>query len=305
MMDLSKLNIRPIDELDYDSIREMDFNSFQRKQYRSIENIKNLCSNSPQACLIAFYQEIPIGYIVSHRLGKVGYLGPLGVVKNYQNRGFGEIIVKTAIKILQKTCQFIGLETYPHWGKNIAFFHNLGFREILPSRLMSKKWPTIEKNDSQPFDQPLLLGSQIKKSHWATLINQIRDWKSKGFPPVCLARDVEYFLNYYPNNILFYINETVEAFIAFQSDFSPHHWGAIQPQDNQIQIFNDLIWGVERLNWSDDIKVQFQTHFEQLTKVLLNLGFQLEQDLSCLLYQKEPININQSVDTLSIRAWWG
>jgi len=65
---------------------------------------------------------------VAHRSGTEGWMGPLAVRTDQQDRGLGRTIVQAGVRWLQdRGARVIGLETMPRTVDNIGFYTALGF----------------------------------------------------------------------------------------------------------------------------------------------------------------------------------
>jgi len=304
-MNKFKINIKNIKKEDYDSIRALDESSFERDVSRSMENIESLCFNHSEGCFIGFLGEKPVGYIISHRFGKIGYIGPMGIEVKYHNRGYGQELIKSSLKVLTQKCKVIGVETFPGWGKNIAFFHRLGFRETFPGRIMTKSTDSDFSKNSSELRSNLVQGSAMDETMQKAALEEISTWGSTDSHGMDLSLDVAYFLKYYPENILFFYETEVKGFLAFHKDYNPFYWGLVKPSTKDISVFQSLLYGAAQLSWSTVMKIHFQTNFSRVTKLLLGFGFHIEQDVSCLLYSSYSGNYFKKMDEIAICSWWG
>jgi len=65
---------------------------------------------------------------IAHRSGLEGWMGPLAVAPDLQDRGVGRTIVEFGVEHLRTLdCRVIGLETMPRTMDNIGFYSQLGF----------------------------------------------------------------------------------------------------------------------------------------------------------------------------------
>lgn len=296
------LMIRPMTSDDDEQVRQLDALSFARTELRSVDNVAALRANNPDGCLLALAHDIPIGYIFTHTFGTVGYLGPLGVSKEFQDRGYGKKMIQQGIQHLSRKCTVIGLETFPIWGKNIGLYHRLGFQTTLPCRMVTKN---IEKPHPVKLANTLL-GTEIPKKQITSILNRIRSWTNSIHQNLDFSNDINYFLSIHPDRILFYLDgENVLGFLAFESHFNPFVWGIIQPLKHDEEILKALIYGVENLNWTTPLSYHYHTHNLRLTDIFLECGYHIHQDVTCMLLKNYEGCYTQTMSSLLIRSWWG
>lgn len=79
-------------------------------------------------CFVMVENEQLIACAFSHTWGKVGWIGPIGVMPRSQLQGYGKQITQKCIEFLQlKGCTTIGLETIPRSYRNLGLYCKLGF----------------------------------------------------------------------------------------------------------------------------------------------------------------------------------
>ena len=82
----------------------------------------------PRGCLIAHEGERLVGTAFSHIWGKVGWVGPIEILPDSQNRGIGKRLLESCEEYLRDGgCQVIGVETMPNVTKNIHFYLTQGY----------------------------------------------------------------------------------------------------------------------------------------------------------------------------------
>lgn len=296
------LTIQPITREDYEQVRQLDALSFGRKSWRAVDNIATLCANHPDGCFLALAQGIPIGYVLTHTFGSVGYLGPLGINPAFQNQGNGKEMIRQAIYHLSQTCTVIGLETFPTVGKNIGLYHRIGFRTTWPVRIVTRSKVVF----TTQLSSPLYLGSDLSPTHLTSILNEIRSWTDLIYPRMDFSKDVTYFLSNYPDRIVFYLDgETILGFLAFEKNFNPFVWGMVQPVKHDEDILKKLIRGVENLNWTTPLSYHYHTHHTRLTDIFLECGYHIQQDVTCMVFKDYEGCYAQPMSSLLIRSWWG
>jgi predicted N-acetyltransferase YhbS len=299
------ITFRPIRTADYQIVRQIDNLSFKKgNSFRSVENIANLALINPEGCLLCLEGHRPVGFVFSRVFGSIGYLGPLGVDPVEQNKGYGKLIVQEGIKYLQtQDCQVIGLETLPEWGKNIALYHKLGFRVTLPARIMEKTIPTKAAGN---LAHSLFLGTDIAKADRNKILQDILDWTPVIYPGLDLSQDIYRFIQEYPERILFSFDQNqVQGFLAFHPEFIRYGWGAVKPSAEDGVHLKKLLNAIEVLGLGPKLAFRFHTHFNRLTDLLFECGYQLTCDTTCMLLDGKSARYHEAKDSLLMRAWVG
>ena len=82
----------------------------------------------PLGCLVAVDENRLIGTAFSHVWGKIGWIGPIEIIPEAQDRGIGKMLLEACEKyIMGKGCEVIGVETMPNMPKNIHFYLTQGY----------------------------------------------------------------------------------------------------------------------------------------------------------------------------------
>ena len=112
---------------------------------RSEKNMTYYIDKEPAGCLMALEDGKPVGSIISHVWGSVGWFGPLEVEPERQARGIGKALVESSINYLkERGCRTIGCETMASSPKNIAFYMKMGFRAKSLSNVMYKRLGPVD-----------------------------------------------------------------------------------------------------------------------------------------------------------------
>ncbi len=296
---------RPILPSDYEIVRRLDNLSFKKGEcYRSVENVTNLAMANPDGCFLAINNCRPVGFIFCRTFGAIGYMGPLGVEPEEQNKGYGKQLVQKGLEYLTaRKCQVIGLETMPEWGKNIGLYHKLGFRATLPSRVMEKLMPgcTVDKIPSS-----LRFGNDFSPDVFSGIIAEIKEWTDLIYPGLDFSKDLQCFLQSYPERILFRVYKgKITGFIAFAPDFNRYGWGAIKPSANDDVHLGELLSGVENANWGEKIMFRFHTRFNRITDILFRYKYNLSSDMTCMLLTGKTGEFENHSKSLHLRPWVG
>lgn len=107
------MQIKRMEEEHLDKIIRIDEATFKRAEPLSIENLSALRFSDPDGCFVIIDANRIVGYNYSKTMGNEGYLGPLGIIPVYQNKGLGKALVLKSIEYLVKNCSVIGLEVLP------------------------------------------------------------------------------------------------------------------------------------------------------------------------------------------------
>lgn len=90
--------------------------------------LKMYLSTCPDGCFLIQDSGTILAAAFSHVFGKTGWIGPIAVRPQAENRGFGKEITEECITYLKnKKCTTIGLETMPRSYRNLGFYTKLGF----------------------------------------------------------------------------------------------------------------------------------------------------------------------------------
>ncbi|MGE5581186.1 MAG: GNAT family N-acetyltransferase [Bacillota bacterium] len=302
------ITFKQITAADYEIVKRLDNASFKKGTlFRSAENIANLALVDPEGCLLCLDGGKPVGFIFCRTHGSIGYIGPLGIDPNVQNKGYGKLTVAAGIDYLQKRkCEVIGLETMPEWGKNIGLYHKQGFRVTLPGRVMEKIMPIPGTDPKLP--EQMRLGSNFSKDKIKTVLAVVKNWTGAIYPGCDFSRDLQHFIEHYPERILFVFDnksQEVAGFLAFHPEFNRYAWGAVKPGGSDRELLLKLLNTVEELNWSPKLTFRFQTRFTRVTDALMECGYQLHSDTTCMVHQNHSGQYNSTSEALLLRPWVG
>jgi GNAT superfamily N-acetyltransferase len=92
----------------------------------AVEDFEFAAKLEPEGCFVLFHDSERVGIATCVSYGRVGWFGNLVVKEAYRRKGAGALLVKSAIKYLQRTgAETIGLYAYPHL---IGFYKRFGFK---------------------------------------------------------------------------------------------------------------------------------------------------------------------------------
>ncbi len=93
----------------------------------------------PEGCFVVERRGKIIGSAFTHVWNKVGWMGPLEVLPDYQNRGVGKALVDRCEDYLrERGCEVIGVETISHLPKNLHFYLSRGYKPTRTTLIVEK-----------------------------------------------------------------------------------------------------------------------------------------------------------------------
>jgi len=113
---------------------------------RSRRIIETYMWKEPRGCLVVLEDGEIIGNAFSHVWGKVGWVGPIEILPNSQNKGIGRMLLAECEAYLaSKECRVIGVETMPHVPKNLHFYFSCGYRTSRLTLISEKPLRIVER----------------------------------------------------------------------------------------------------------------------------------------------------------------
>lgn len=117
----------------YDDDLDMDWTYSSKGE----EYYKNILQDPQAICLVAQQDGKPVGYIagrkkdISYRKSNYCEIENMGVIKDYQRKGIGKMLVTEFIKIAKENgFQKLFVNSYSQNTRAIAFYKSLGLKEI-------------------------------------------------------------------------------------------------------------------------------------------------------------------------------
>jgi GNAT superfamily N-acetyltransferase len=87
-----------------------------------------------------------IGFNMAHRSGAEGWMGPLAVRSDWQERGIGSEMLRSGIAWLRSLgVRTLGLETMPRTIENIGFYSRLGFEPGMMTITLVRDLPAVSR----------------------------------------------------------------------------------------------------------------------------------------------------------------
>jgi GNAT superfamily N-acetyltransferase len=144
------VSLRPMTVEDIEEVREVgqiawsdlalhDIGRKFRYPKRSEKIIDAYIWKDPHGCIVADEEGKIVGSAFCHTWGKVGWVGPLEVLPDRQDRGIGKMLLRACQDHLERRgCQVIGLETMTHLPKHLHFYMSSGYRPGPLTLIMEK-----------------------------------------------------------------------------------------------------------------------------------------------------------------------
>ncbi|MCQ5376045.1 MAG: GNAT family N-acetyltransferase [Methanomassiliicoccales archaeon] len=111
---------------------------------RSKKIIEAYVWKEPHGCFVADVCGGIVGAAYSHAWGRMGWVGPIEVLPEFQNRGIGRALLSECENFLRSSgCEVIGVETMSHIPKNLHFYLSQGYRPDALTLIAEK--PTLGK----------------------------------------------------------------------------------------------------------------------------------------------------------------
>lgn len=303
MTQCPNLELRLITANDYDAVGDIHRRAFGLPSARDREYVENLCYSDPDGCLIAVLNHEPVGYGCVHRAGSVGFLGPSGVLKEHQGRGIGIQLIEARVQHLVPRCRVVGLTTMPEQGGNIGRDYSCGFRETLPCRVMGKKVNDDEQDSTDR--RHVVRGDELSATERERFPSAVRVWTDRLLSGFDLTRDLELFLSRYPKHLMFCLEEgRPVAFIAEHDTFRGETWFGVEPSPGDERVLKRLLDAWERAHAGGVVQLHFHTHCDRLTELLLQRGYRVLRDLSCMLLRDREGEFAGRTNALFARPWW-
>lgn len=113
--------------------------------------------NDPEGCIVAEDNGKVVGSAFCHKWGDVGWIGPLEVLPEYQNKKIGKALLSACWTYLSSG-SICGLETSPKSEKNMHFYtssgYSVGTSILVAEKLVSKDadYRAAELKSSRDFD---------------------------------------------------------------------------------------------------------------------------------------------------------
>src|SRR3989339_1358890 len=142
---------RQMDESDVDEVNQVHVAAFrdleQREGIKNIgaklrvpEHFKMYIASGDSKSFVAVAGKIIIGYCFAHRLGKTGWLGPLGIHPDFRRKRVGtELVFLSMESLIEQNVLTLGLESIPQSTSNLSFYLRLGFHPLKLTFSLSRR----------------------------------------------------------------------------------------------------------------------------------------------------------------------
>jgi ribosomal protein S18 acetylase RimI-like enzyme len=297
-----------MEEEDLEEIIRIDETTFKRPEPRSIKNLSALRMSDPEGCFVLKDESKIVGYNYSKTMGNEGYLGPIGIMQSYQNRGLGKALISKSMDYLLKNCDVIGLEVLPENGNVIGLYQRMGFTSGFPSYLfqISEEFK-IKKINSD--DLYISNASENGQSEYDAILSDIDEWTNSSFNGLSFRNDLNITFELDGDILVVFNGDKPAGFLAYSQNLIPTVWGAVDSniKDYKLQkkIMKSLILHFYDLNGVEDVVIQINSRYNVLVDILFKMGFKLKRSINRMYYNGlEGDGFKQS-NQLLIRPWRG
>lgn len=282
-----------------ESIRILDNECFNRgDNYRSMENLAELMTNNPGGCFVVVHDNEIVGYIFSRILGKVGFIGPLGIKPALQGKGLGKNIIKASCDaLINAGCVSIGLEVLPELGNNIGLYQKSGFVPTFSTITYRKKVNyELAENDN------VINGKELD-AHIITSFDRNFSNEHCGYS---LLKDIESATSHENSSIYFYREkDAVTGFLCYSPLISPFVWGAFLRDYSQKAIFDPLFSKIEKMNQGKELRIRINSRYKKAVSMTDN-SFEAERSILRMMlngYEGEYMALDEQ--SFIARSWVG
>jgi GNAT superfamily N-acetyltransferase len=302
------MQIKAMEDEHLDEIIDIDESTFNRVEPRSIENLKALKMSDPKGCFVITDKNRIIGYNYSKTTGNEGYMGPLGIINDYQNKGLGKALMEKSINYLCKKCKIIGLEVLPENGNVIGLYQRIGFTSGFPSFLFQVpegfKLKKIYSNNFR-FSST----SEMTSSKYEEVLEGVEKWTQSSYNGVSYRRDLS-LTHELKGEILVAFNGDVPAgFLAYSKTLLPTLWGAVNGNitdyESQKDIMKGLLYNFDKVNGFEDVVIQINSRHNVLVDMMMEMGFRLYRSVNRMYLKGFEGDHLKKTDQLVMRPWRG
>lgn len=257
---------------------EVDQIAFRREEARSQENLEALWLSDPEGCFVLLDGDSVVGYSYCKTMGSEGYLGPVGLLPEFQDSGYGKNLITRSLDYLKLHCIVIGLEVYPELGDNLGIYYKMGFTSGFPSILF--RFPG-ELSVQRKFQIKSLF--EVSKRNQTEILQKIDSWTRNSFDGVSYLKDLRGTLDL--NGLIlvaFNDNEPI-GFLAYKKTLLPYLWGITKPGKAQKKIIRELMAIFMQLNPACDVIVQVNSRYTNFIDLLFEMNFNVHRSVNRML----------------------
>jgi GNAT superfamily N-acetyltransferase len=297
-----------MEEEDLEEIIRIDETTFKRPEPRSIKNLSALRMSDPEGCFVLKDESKVVGYNYSKTMGNQGYLGPLGIIQSYQNKGLGKALITKSIDYLIKNCNVIGLEALPENGNVIGLYQRMGFTSGFPSYLfqISEEFNIKKLNSSE---LSITNACKLPSSEYDSIIKDIDKWTTSSYNGLSFRNDLDATLKLNGDILVVIHEDKPVGFLAYKKDLIPTLWGAVDSNINDIKLQREimelLILQFNDLNGFEDVIIQINSRYNVLVDILFEMGFKLRRSINRMYYNGFEGKGFKKSNQLLMRPWRG
>lgn len=296
-----------MEETDLEEIITIDETAFNRNEPRTVANLKALMISDPEGCFVVVDGNNIVGYNYSKSMGNEGYIGPLGVLPQYQNYGLGKILVQKTLDHLSGKCNVIGLEVLPEKGNIIGLYEKIGFISGFPSYLFEVQ-QGHELNIKYSNEFQVENASNMSKSQFKSIIGGVEDWTYNSLEGLSFNKDLKATIDMDGIVLVGYDGNDPAGFLAYSKILIPTLWGAVdggKTANSQKQIMSELLHRFNEVNGFNEVILQTNSRHGILVDMMLQMGFKLNRSVN-RMYLKgfEGSHLKMS-SNLIMRSWRG
>lgn len=301
------MQIQLMAEDDLEEIIGIDETAFNRMEPRKISNLKALLISDQDGCFVLVDENKIIGYNYSKSMGSEGYIGPLGVLPSYQNRGLGKLLINKSVDYLKERCKVIGLEVLPEKGNVIGLYHKMGFISGFPSYLFHlPKGQNLDLRSSNKFQIENVVDTT--NSQFKSITDSLEGWTYKTNDGLSFTNDLEITRDLKGIVFVAYKDDYPAGFLAYSETLVPTLWGAV---DGDIEIsdeklvMKDLLNRFNEMNGFEEVVLQINSRHNILIETILEIGFKVHRTVNRMYlmgYEGEHLKHNKS---FIMKPWRG
>jgi len=279
---------------------EVDQIAFKREEPRSQENLGALRLSDPEGCFVLLDGKSVVGYSYCNTMGSEGYLGPVGLIPEVQDSGYGKNLITRSLDYLKLHCNVIGLEVYPELGDNLGFYYKIGFISGFPSILF--KFPD-ELSVQRKFQIASL--SEVSERNQTEILQKIDSWTRNSFNGVSYHADLRETLDLKGLVLAAFNEDEPLGFLAYSKTLLPYLWGITKPVKAQKDVVRELMAVFMQLNPAHDVIVQVNSRYTGLISLLFEMNFKVHRSVNRMLLREYGGNHFNKSNKMVFRAWRG
>lgn len=280
---------------------KIDQIAFKRDEARIVENLKALMLSDPEGCFVLLDEDQTVGYSYCKTMGSEGYLGPVGLLSEYQNAGYGRKLISKSLDYLKSNCEVIGLEVLPEKGDNIGLYNKMGFISGFPSYLF--KFHEEKGYVKTKFQISTL--SEFSEEDQKEIIEKIDLWTGKSFNGVSYQKDLKASSDLKGLILIAFDESGPAGFLAYSKTFLPYLWGATKPHKTQKDIMRELLGVFNNFHPVEDVIIQVNSCYTDMVDLLMEMNFKVYRSVNRMFLRKYEGNYLELSDKMIIRGWRG